>query len=228
VEEAALLNTATYLERLADDPRYRKAANAKLPKKIGRHLRLFDCITCDKCVPVCPNDANFTFDLPREEIPVVRLHPAEDGWSVERGDPLRIEERHQIGSFADFCNDCGNCDVFCPEDGGPYAVKPRFFGTVAAWEADGRDGFWIGRAGGRDVVLGRFDGAAYRVERDGAGRARFEGPDFAVELAEGDPESTARGRAGGPVDLTYFRILLRVRAAVLRREGTTWPTATSA
>ena len=26
--------------------------------------KLFDCITCDICVPVCPNDANFTFGSP--------------------------------------------------------------------------------------------------------------------------------------------------------------------
>ena len=46
-----------------------RAANRKPPRKIGRHLQLFDCITCDKCVPVCPNDANFTFVLPRCECP---------------------------------------------------------------------------------------------------------------------------------------------------------------
>jgi putative selenate reductase len=29
--------------------------------------------------------------------------------------------------LADFCNDCGNCDTFCPEHEGPYLQKPRFF-----------------------------------------------------------------------------------------------------
>ena len=29
---------------------------AQAPRKIGSHLKLFDCVSCDKCVPVCPND----------------------------------------------------------------------------------------------------------------------------------------------------------------------------
>ncbi|GIS37006.1 MAG: hypothetical protein Ct9H90mP9_0360 [Pseudomonadota bacterium] len=40
-----------------------------------------------------------------------------------------LEKKHQIANFADFCNECGNCDIFCPEDGGPYVLKPRFFGS---------------------------------------------------------------------------------------------------
>ena len=28
----------------------------------GSHLALFDCVNCDKCVPVCPNDANFVYE----------------------------------------------------------------------------------------------------------------------------------------------------------------------
>jgi len=36
----------------------------------------------------------------------------------------------QIACYADFCNECGNCDTFCPEYGGPYIKKPTLF---AAW-----------------------------------------------------------------------------------------------
>jgi putative selenate reductase len=153
---------------------------------------------------------------------VVKLLPAAGGWSVERGDPLCIEERHQIGNFADFCNDCGNCDVFCPEDGGPYAIKPRFFGTAAAWETDGRAGFYVGKADGGSVALGRFEAGAFRLEVDAAGHARYEGAGFAVELDVDDPEATAKGEAAGPIDLTYFQILYRIQAALLREESTRW------
>ena len=47
---------------LAADPRYRAAKNRAVPRKIGSQLWLFDCINCDKCVPVCPNDANFVYE----------------------------------------------------------------------------------------------------------------------------------------------------------------------
>src|SRR5262245_27579051 len=58
VAAAALLNTPVVVSRATAEPRYRAAANRKEPRKIGSRLWLFDCINCDKCVPVCPNDAN--------------------------------------------------------------------------------------------------------------------------------------------------------------------------
>ena len=59
VQEAALLNTPGIVARATADPRYRADAHRQGPRKIGSMLWLFDCISCDKCVPVCPNDANF-------------------------------------------------------------------------------------------------------------------------------------------------------------------------
>ncbi|MGB6642819.1 MAG: glutamate synthase, partial [Thermoanaerobaculia bacterium] len=120
VAEAKLLNTEHYVAAVTEDPRYGKEQNSQSPRKIGSHLQLFDCITCDLCIPVCPNDANFTFDLGREEIPIVKLERQPAGWRWQTEGGLSLQERHQIGNFADFCNDCGNCDIFCPEDGGPY------------------------------------------------------------------------------------------------------------
>ena len=32
---------------------------------------------------------------------------------------------HQIATFADLCNDCGNCEAFCPDLGAPNRVKLR-------------------------------------------------------------------------------------------------------
>lgn len=213
--EAALLNTEQYVDRATADPRYGWAHNDKIPRKIGRSLRLFDCITCDKCVPVCPNDANFTFVLPRGEIRVVKLHRDGGGWHRREEGSLRIEEKHQIGTFADFCNECGNCDVFCPEDGGPYVIKPRLFGSRDGWtEAPGLDGFFIERDAAAERVLGRFDGSEYRLEVN-AGRVHYSGAGFAVVFSESDPEGTIDGEAAADVDLTYFEIMNALRHAIL-------------
>ena len=119
VAEAALLNTRDYAARVVNAERYTRAGTARAPRKIGRHLRLFDCISCDKCVPVCPNDANFVFSLPPVEIPIVVLRHQNGEWRSRPAGSLLIREPRQFATFADFCNDCGNCDVFCPEDGGP-------------------------------------------------------------------------------------------------------------
>ena len=218
VREARLLNTATYVDEVLAAPRYRREANSKMPPKIGSKLWLFDCITCDKCIPVCPNDANFSYALPKIDIPVVKLTKRPDG-SFDRFEapPLHLEKKHQIATYADFCNECGNCDVFCPEDGGPYVLKPRFFGSAESFHRfPEHDGFHVARDGGVDTVLGRFDKRVYTVEIRGD-RARFAGEGFSLECALADPEATLEGAAdgGAVVDLTYLRIMDWLRRGVL-------------
>ena len=213
--EVKLLNTEMYVERATADPRYAELNNRKMPRKIGRSLKLFDCISCDKCVPVCPNDANFTFVLPQSEIPIVKFRREGGAWQRWEEGTLRIEEKHQIGTFADFCNDCGNCDVFCPEDGGPYVVKPRLFGSRKAWDSSPTlDGFFLDRHEGRETVMGRFAGHEYRLQVSD-GQVAYSGAAFAVTFAESDPERTFEGDASSVVDLTYFQIMNALRKAIL-------------
>jgi putative selenate reductase len=208
------VRAGAYASRLLEDPRYCAAQNRKTPPKIGRHLQLFDCITCDKCVPVCPNDANFTFVLPVQAIRVLKLRRGTSGWVARQDGVVAITEKHQIGNFADFCNDCGNCDVFCPEDGGPYIFKPRFFGSLDAWaRPPALDGFYIERRAGSEIVLGRFSGAEYRVEI-ADGRVYYVGADFSVTFDARDPAGTIDGRAESEVDLTYFEIMDRIRRTI--------------
>lgn len=213
VQEAALLNTAAYVGQLALDPRYSAAKNSRPPKKIGVHLTLFDCTTCDKCVPVCPNNANFTFVLPRLEVPILRLQQAAGEWSCTDGGLLVIEKQKQYANFADFCNDCGNCDVFCPEDGGPYVIKPRFFGSQADFEtfAD-QNGFVLLPGGG---VLARISGQTFSLAGSGP-QVEFSGPGFELSLDPASPLETVSGtcNVGSEADLTYLHILDWVRSAV--------------
>ena len=138
---AKLRNSDLYVEGLAADPRYHADNHRKGPRKIGRRLQFFDCVTCNKCIPLCPNDANFSVPMPSTpEVPV--------------------KMARQIVNFADFCNDCGNCDVFCLEDGAPYLLKPRVFVNRERWLQDApRDAVLIEA----DAVSGRFDGMVLRV-----------------------------------------------------------------
>ena len=45
--------------------RYRAAQNRKPPRKLGTHLWLWDCLSCSKCIPACPNDAMFEIESSR-------------------------------------------------------------------------------------------------------------------------------------------------------------------
>lgn len=213
VSAAALLNTRSYADAVARDDRYALARNSKPPRKVGSHLALFDCLSCNKCVPVCPNDANFEIEIPAQERPVVKLTRDPSGAFTAREDGTLVAKKgSQYANFADFCNECGNCDIFCPEDGGPYLVKPRFFGRLADFEAmTDHDGFYI-TAGGADVRA-RLRGRGYRLELAG-GRARYRGDGFDLTFDPDDPAGTAAGEAAVEVDLSFFHIMRWIRDAV--------------
>jgi len=214
VSAACLLNTETYIERMLADPRYSAARNATPPKKLGTRLTLFDCMTCDKCIPVCPNDANFVLAIPQARVTMERLVRNGAGWATEPTGTIVLDKPWQIGVFADACNECGNCDVFCPEDGAPYLSKPLFFGSIAAWaDAPERDGFAFEPIGEGLRLHGRLNGRAVTVERNGD-RLRYCGEGFDLQLDPADPAGTAKGRSDGPVDLTPLRILEIIRTAI--------------
>lgn len=218
VAAASCLNTSRYVEVVMAEERYTRESNSKGPKKIGRHLKLFDCLTCDICVPVCPNDANFTFGSDQKTIAVVKAVPSKGGWEWRHEEDLNLEERHQIGNFADFCNDCGNCDIFCPEDGGPYVLKPRFFGVEAEWRSTTHlDGFYIHRNHERDLVLGRFEGREYRMEATSAG-VTYSGDGFEIRFDPQDPQNSLQGEGSGEVDVTFCNIMDYLRRALLDAE----------
>lgn len=215
VSATRLLNTETYVERMLGDPRYGAAQNVTPPKKLGTRLTLFDCMTCDKCIPVCPNDANFVLAIPKGRLAVERLVKNSTGWTMETVGEIAHDKPWQIGVFADACNECGNCDVFCPEDGAPYLSKPLFFGSVAAWQAaPARDGFAFETDAGTLRMHGRLNGRAVSVETNG-GLRRYRGEGFDLRLDPGDPAGSANGTADGPVDLAPLRIMELIRTAVM-------------
>jgi putative selenate reductase len=80
------------------------------------------------------------------------------------GGVFKVAKTHQLANYADACNDCGNCDVFCPEDGGPYIEKPRFFSSLETYRKyAGRNGFYIAFEGDRTTIYGTIAGASYQL-----------------------------------------------------------------
>jgi putative selenate reductase len=81
-------------------------AHEELPRAVDHDLEMWGCVACNFCVTVCPNDAFFRLPTP---------------------DGSDISGRQQYLVFAELCNECGNCMVFCPENGDPAQVKPKLY-----------------------------------------------------------------------------------------------------
>lgn len=203
-----------WAEAVRANPRYAAAQNHTAPRKVGSKLVLLDCLTCDKCEPVCPNLAIQTLELPTGTWPAGTVRWADGQVSEAPGPELRIVRRHQIGIVADACNRCGQCDPICPEDGGPFATKPTLFVDPRAWdEHPTRDGF-------------RFDGPTLVWRRAGAvqrwtplpdGLARWELDGGALTVAH--PLTVVAATGAGTADLRDALLLALTHDALRRAPG---------
>ena len=73
---------------------------------------------CENCVEVCPNRANISIRVPGMEL-------------------------HQIIHVDYMCNECGNCESFCPYDSAPYLDKFTLFADEKDMEDSKNQGFTV-------------------------------------------------------------------------------------
>lgn len=88
------------------------------------------CLHCDElcniCTTVCPNFANYSYFVEPASYPVYNFQRDLDGRTVASQSGLfTITQAPQILNLANFCNECGNCNTFCPTNSAPYLKKPR-------------------------------------------------------------------------------------------------------
>lgn len=94
--------------------------------------RCIECsYICNKCVEVCPNRANICIDVREFGI---------------------FDNPYQIIHYDAYCNECGNCETFCPHDGGPYKKKFTMFSTLEDFNTSTNSGF-IALSDGIDIRL---------------------------------------------------------------------------
>ena len=210
MQEIGVSNIADYIahfagqeSRIVDettaDPRYAWERNKGTPRKIGSKLWLYDCINCDKCVPVCPNDANFVYEASADAIEYNNFTLSQDGIEPQPGGVFRLLKTHQIANYADACNDCGNCDIFCPEDGGPQNQKPRFFGSLETYRQHaGGNGFFVDWAS--HTIHGTVGAESYMLTLvPAADRAWFDNSAARVEIRLSDHRALSwRPKSGAP------------------------------
>ena len=103
--------------------------------------RCLQCgVVCETCAGVCPNRANVVIPLP-------------DG-------------RRQILHVDRMCNECGNCQSFCPYDSAPYRDKLTLFHDRAGFDESGDNQGFLPLGGSR--VLVRLNGRVEEADLDSA------------------------------------------------------------
>jgi putative selenate reductase len=75
---------------------------------------------CNKCVEVCPNRANIAIAVNGE-----------------------FKDKYQILHIDGMCNECGNCETFCPHQGAPYKDKITLFWNEDEFNKSQNDGFYL-------------------------------------------------------------------------------------
>ena len=223
---AMIHNTRALLDEALTNERYRAPQNRKAPRKLGTHLWLWDCLSCSKCIPACPNDAVFEIEVEPYigEVPVIGVEGGT--WREVDRHLYRALKATQIAIFADACNDCGNCDVFCPEDGGPHIEKPRFFGSHDSWRlAAPLTGFVLTKEDGAFVLRGRMTADEFALTHvRGSAETQFDAGEAVVVMDWHSHEIlSARQRSDRapspeprvPVDLSPYMTLRLLLGALL-------------
>jgi Fe-S-cluster-containing hydrogenase component 2 len=179
---AGRLNGRDTVPLLADDPRYREASNRKGPKRIDSTLALYDCINCDLCITACPNDAIFAYEAATADISTEVLTFRGDREPVrDAGQGFVIRESHQLAVVEAACNECSNCEVYCPEHGAPFLIKEHLFLTTDHFrELASREGFC--REG--NVLHARIEGIEMTLTPDvNHNRAIVDADGIRIELS---------------------------------------------
>ena len=139
----AILNKTIGTDRpseTTDEKIYAKKGNLQEPEKgLNPDKRCLACDhICENCCDVCPNRANFAIKVPGVEM-------------------------HQIIHVDYMCNECGNCETFCPYNSAPYKEKFTLFHRAEEMEDSTNDGFAFVDNNGNAIVRVGGEKMNYKV-----------------------------------------------------------------
>ena len=121
------------------------------------------CLWCDEicsiCTTVCPNLANRTYRITPLSHMLQKAVKTEDDKMVFEDDALfEIRQHYQVLHIANFCNECGNCNTFCPASGAPFRDKPRFWLTTESFN-EATEGYLLSVLSGRTNLIHKHKGS---------------------------------------------------------------------
>lgn len=134
------------IKRAIRTPAYHNPANGTMEREAAVS-EADRCLWCDEicniCTTVCPNFAMRGYEITPVRYDLQKATVSETG-AVEITEDRVFEaaQKYQILNIANFCNECGNCNTFCPTSGAPYREKPGFYLTVSSFN-DAEEGYFF-------------------------------------------------------------------------------------
>jgi len=106
--------------------------------------RCLNCdLLCEVCVTVCPNRANVSYQLPKKDYHLKDIIIDQMKHSLGVDYIFSITQENQVFNIGDFCNECGNCNTFCPTGGRPYQDKPKIYLSRRSFQEAGANAFYF-------------------------------------------------------------------------------------
>jgi putative selenate reductase len=90
---------------------------------------------CDVCTTVCPNLALYPYVIEPVDLVAQKIICNNGDGEIADSGSFSVSQNNQILHLADWCNECGNCNTFCPSSGAPYKEKPHLYMNYQAFEA---------------------------------------------------------------------------------------------
>ena len=113
------------------------------------------CLYCDElcniCVTVCPNRANISCPVEPFEIELEKIVYDNGKLNIKGREHFAIIQKYQVLNISDFCNECGNCNTFCPTNGAPYKEKPKICLTEKSFKSE-KKGYFISKTKGIKTI----------------------------------------------------------------------------
>lgn len=104
------------------------------------------CLLCDEvcniCTTVCPNLAFHAYEITPLNLHLQNLKVVDGLIEKQETYSFQVKQPQQILHIADWCNQCGNCNTFCPSAGAPYKEKPHLYLSEEEFEKE-KDGCYL-------------------------------------------------------------------------------------
>lgn len=123
------------------------------------------CMACDElcniCVDVCPNRANYSYKVEPFSINVPYARYENGELTTGTSGSFTLEQSQQVLNIKDFCNECGNCETFCPSSGAPFRDKPQLHITESGF-SEAEEGFYFAK----DKLFYKKNGSVHSLKKD--------------------------------------------------------------